>query len=61
MTGAATWTYPTLDPHISTMAGNLIGLQAMYNGLVALEAGGCQDLGTQAGGRPGGVLGTAGP
>jgi peptide/nickel transport system substrate-binding protein len=37
MTGAAVWTYPSLDPHISTMAGNLIGLQAMYNSLLQLR------------------------
>lgn len=33
----AIWTYPTMDPHISTMGGGLIGAGAMFNNLVRLE------------------------
>lgn len=37
MVAAAAWTYPTMDPQISTMAGNLIGTEALYNNLVRFE------------------------
>mgnify|MGYP005842510405 CR=1 FL=1 len=37
LVSAWTWTYPTLDPHLSTMAGNLHGFEAIFNSLVRFE------------------------
>ncbi|HWU39563.1 MAG TPA: ABC transporter substrate-binding protein, partial [Candidatus Acidoferrum sp.] len=31
------WTYPTMDPHISTMGTDMLGCGAMFNGLVRLQ------------------------
>jgi peptide/nickel transport system substrate-binding protein len=37
LVASSIWTYPTLDPHISSMGANLIGFDALYNNLVRLE------------------------
>ena len=31
------WTYPTMDPHLSTMGTDMLGCGAMFNGLVRLQ------------------------
>jgi len=31
------WTYPTMDPHISTMGTDMLGCGSMFNGLVRLQ------------------------
>ena len=31
------WTYPTMDPHISTMAADMLGCGAMFNMMVRLQ------------------------
>ena len=37
MTEASAWTYPSLDPHMSTMAGNMSGFDAIYDSLLRLQ------------------------
>ena len=37
LVASSIWTYPSLDPHLSTMGVNLIGFDALYNNLVRLE------------------------
>ena len=39
LVASSIWTYPTLDPHLSTMGVNLIGFDVLYNNLVRLELG----------------------
>ena len=37
LVASSPWTYPTMDPHISTMAADMLGCGAMFNMMVRLQ------------------------
>lgn len=37
LVASTNWTYPTLDPHLSTMGADMLGCAALYNNVVRLQ------------------------